>query len=160
MNTKIKVILAFVTLFVMGFASGYLFHSALTPEVGEVRLERVDQAEDPERGQRGVSGERSGRQSERMRNRFSNLLDLNSEQEEVFFEQMAEYRSGIRREVREMRGREHEMVILQYEAFRNDLSGILNPGQLEKLDTYLHPDSVQTQRMRGPGQRGREAQRN
>ncbi len=149
MNTKTKALLAFAAIFIVGFASGFLFNNTISPSSGDYVEERPEQVEQAERWQRGGRGEQDQPRVERARERLVNLLELTSEQQVPFFEHMSEYRSGLRTELREMRNRETELVRERYEALREDLSGILNPEQLEKLDSHLHPDSIGDQRWRG-----------
>ncbi|MEX1136329.1 MAG: hypothetical protein WEB89_05475 [Balneolales bacterium] len=146
MNTKTKALLVFGTLFAVGFASGFLFNNSISPTVSGYTSERAEQADNRERGQRDESRERGEHHAEKIRNWFSDRLDLSNEQQDPFFEHMSEYRSRIRSELKEMKGRESEFVRQHYNAMRNELSNVLNPEQLKKLDSHVHPDSVMHRR--------------
>lgn len=149
MNTKSKVFLAFVTLFLVGFASGYLFSNAISPSGREYTEESRELAEGREQLQRSSREGRDGSRAERIRKRLTNVLDLSSDQQDPFFEQMSAYRFNLRSELKEMRERENELVKENYEEFRNDLSDVLNQEQLQEMDSYMHPDSVIYRRRRG-----------
>jgi hypothetical protein len=148
MNTKLKAILAFLFIFVAGFATGFLLNSSDSSMPDDQRTERIDQAQNADQVQRG---ERDDRQAERARNRLINMLELEENQQEPFFEHFSEYRSNIRSEIREIRERENELIKEHYEEFKSGLSNVLNTEQLNRLDRQLHPDSVRHFRSRGNG---------
>lgn len=150
MNTKTKVILAFITIFLVGVASGYFLNNAVSVSDRNVNVENY------ERDRRGFSGDRQrGRMENGMRQqareRLSERLELDQNQEEVFFEKMENYRSGLRDNMRGVRQREVEMFREYYHDFRDDLTDLLSEEQLRHLDVVMHPDSVRT---RGFGRRG------
>ncbi|MEX2632946.1 MAG: hypothetical protein WD267_02855 [Balneolales bacterium] len=148
MKTKTKVVLSFVTLFVLGFATGYMFSNAITPSINESKESGFEQTESRDQRQRGSRDTPDERQADRWRDRFSNFFDLTEAQKDPFFEHFSEYRSNIRSSMRNMRERENEQVLQHYNDLRHDLENVLNPGQLEKLETHLHPDSVKNHHSR------------
>lgn len=153
MNTKTKVFLTFVALFLAGFASGSLFSSAVSePGSEQMEIGQEQQEVEQDRWDRDDRRERGQSRGERARSRLAGLLELTDEQKMPFFEYMSEYRSTLRSEIREMRNRENEIMLEHYQSFKNDLSHLLNTEQLEKLDSHLHPDSLSHQRWRGRGQ--------
>lgn len=153
MNTKTKVLLTFIALFLAGFASGSLFSSVVS-EPGSEQMELGSEQQEAEQDQweRDDRRERGQSRGERARSRLAGLLELTNEQQTPFFEYMSEYRSTLRSEISEMRSRENEIIQEHYQSFRKDLSNFLNTEQLEKLDSHLHPDSLTHQRSRGRGQ--------
>lgn len=149
MNTKTKVVLSFILIFLVGFASGYLVKSTFS-----LKDRPAFEQERGGEGRWGRSGEMS--QAERMergRNRLARRLDLTDDQQSLFFPAMREYSEELRQTIRENREREHDYVLERYSEFRNDLSETLSNEQLMRMDSVLHPDSVRTDR--GNYQRGR-----
>lgn len=149
MNTKTKVIAAFITIFLVGAASGYVLHDVLPKKNKDVAVERY------EIERRGFSGDRErGRMRvearQHIQDRLSGRLELNQNQEELFFEKMENYRSGLRDNMRDVRERETEMFREFYFDFRDELTDLLSEEQLINLDKIMHPDSV---RNRGFGRR-------
>ncbi len=139
MNTKTKVLLAFIFIFLAGFASGYVFNRAFSVNETTVTEERDERSERWER-----NGDRD-REERRQRARawFTDYLDLTEGQKDDFFERMSEYRSDIHELIKEQRSIEHDLIIEHYAEFRDEISSILDNQQLEKLDSRFHPDSVQ-----------------
>lgn len=142
MNTKTKVVLSFLLIFLVGFASGYLVKSTISL--------RTFQAFEQERGGE-EGGPRFGemRQSERMdrgRNRLARRLDLSDEQQSLFFPAMQQYSSELRQAIRQNRENEHKFVLQRYSEFRDQLSETLSNEQLLMMDRVLHPDSVRATR--------------
>lgn len=148
MNTKSKAVLAFLFIFIAGFASGFLLNQSISSS-DRSRTDRTDQIN------RGDRGERDERQISRARERLANMLDLTDDQQDPFFENFSQYRSNLRSEIREQRIRENEILKEHYEIFKNELSELLNAEQLIKLDQQLHPDSVRHFRSRGSNFSGR-----
>ncbi len=149
MNTKTKVILSFLLIFLVGFASGYLVKSTFSL--------RTHQAFEQERGGDG-RWERSGEmnQSERMergRNRLARRLDLTEDQQSQFFPAMQQYSAELRQTLQQNRESEHEYVLQRYSEFRDRISETLSNEQLLRMDSVLHPDSARSNR--GNFQRGR-----
>lgn len=142
MNTKTKVVLSFLLIFLVGFASGYLVKSTFTL--------KKQYASEQERGgddrwQR--SGEMS--QSERMergRNRLVRRLELTDEQQRMFFPALHQYTSELRQTIRQNRENEHEYVLQRYSEFRDQIADSLSNDQLLRMDSVFHPDSVRSDR--------------
>lgn len=142
MNTKTKVVLSFLLIFMVGFASGYLVKSTFSLKSHHsFQQERI--------GERGYqqSGEMS--QAERMergRNRLARRLNLTDEQRESFFPAMHEYYSEVRQTVRVNRESEHDYLLQRYSEFRDQISETLSSDQLQQMDGILHPDTVRANR--------------
>jgi len=157
MTTKTKTILAFLTVFIMGFASGFLISN--TNMFGEDR----DQSLITERGEgerwqqfrRGERSEQPERAQQRTLNRMAEYLELQEGQRDELFEKMREYRMQLREEMREFRASERETIKMHYESFRDEAAEILNSEQIMRLDSFLHPDSVRHSRTRGDWERSR-----
>lgn len=142
MNTRTKVALSFLLIFLVGFASGYLVKSTFSL--------KPYQTFEQDRGG-GERWQRSGEmsQSERMErglNRLARRLDLSNDQQRLFFPAMQQYTSELRQTIRQNRMNEHEYVLLRYSEFRNQISETLSSEQLLRMDGVLHPDSVRTNR--------------
>lgn len=142
MNTKTKVALSFLLIFLVGFASGYLVKSTFSirnspgfeqERGGEERWQRPDEISQSERMDRG-------------RNRLVRSLDLSDDQQRQFFPAMQQYTSELRQRMRLNRESEHEYVLQRYSEFRNQLSETLSNEQLLRMDNILHPDSVRARR--------------
>ena len=148
MNTTTKVILAFIAIFLFGFATGYLVNDTTTSKTE--RSERIDN-----RGDRGTEEREFSREEymERSQNRLSRYLELTEEQREQLFPKMGEYTRQVRQVSREQREAEQEQILEYYNEFLEDLSSLLNESQLERYNSIFHPDSVRFGR--GPGMRGR-----
>ncbi|MEX0779357.1 MAG: hypothetical protein WD491_13970 [Balneolales bacterium] len=142
MNTKIKVVLAFGTLFLMGFASGFFMNNTVSSADGGYSEERREQADGGKRNSHQLNQENGEKRGDRIFNMLTNELDLTNEQQNSFTEHLSEYKSTIHSTVKEMRDHQHELIIQHYEALREDLSQLLTAEQLEELDSHLHPDAV------------------
>lgn len=137
MKSKTKAILAYTAIFVIAFISGFLVSRSL----GEWGPDHRGEQRNRERGS-GPGSE----MSERMEERLSRYLELEDSQQEPFFETMEEYRVDVSQAMRERRRTEHELIKKMYESFRTDLSVILDSGQVRKMDSRFHPDSVRQNR--------------
>lgn len=148
MNTKTKVALSFLLIFMVGFASGYLVKSTFSlKDHFAVERERGSERYQP-------SGEMS--QAERMergRNRLARRLNLTEEQRESFFPALQDYSTELRQTIRLNREKEHDYLQQRYSEFRNQISVTLNDDQLRLMDGILHPDTVRSNRP--PHHRGR-----
>lgn len=142
MNTKTKVVLSFLLIFLVGFASGYLVKSTLSLKThhtfqqergGEERWQRSGEMSESDRMERG-------------RYRLARRLDLSDDQQRQFFPVMQQYTLELRQTIRQNRENEHEYVLQRYSEFRNQISESLNSEQLLRMDSVLHPDSVRTNR--------------
>ncbi len=146
MNTKTKVLLAFIFIFLAGFASGYIFNHAYP--VGETAVTEEQEERSEHWGRNGDIDRDERQRSARVW--LTDYLDLSDTQKDDFFERMSEYRSDIHELIKDQRSKEHDLIIDHYTEFRNEISSILNNEQLEKLDTRFHPDSVKHDTRRGP----------
>jgi hypothetical protein len=154
MTTKTKTILAFLIIFVVGFASGYLFSNSHSQDHGNQMAEQSEQ----QRWQHFRGGDRqeqSERYQQRSFNRLADQLGLDDNQRSEFYQKMREYRLELREEITEFRTSERETIKSLYESFRDDAGDILNTEQLGRLDSYLHPDSVRQNRSRNIRDRNR-----
>jgi hypothetical protein len=137
MTTKTKVILAFALIFLIGFASGYVFNRAVTPSGEIVTEERSD------RGERARQHNEDRREwIERAQNRLSRDLELTDSQKDPLFEKVHQYHVDVRSLIQERREDEHEMIKEKYSTFREEIASILDPEQLERMDSHFHPDTV------------------
>lgn len=141
MSSKSKVILAFVTLFIVGMASGYFLNEVISPKEKEVIEQRMDRGERTFRGE-GQRGRFDGNRQQRVQSRISGHLNLREDQEELFFDELESYRMNIREKIKEARDHEGEMIRELYYEFREELSEILTEDQLQRLDSTVHPDSA------------------
>lgn len=142
MNTKTKVALSFLLIFLVGFASGYLVKSTFSL--------KTYQTFEQDRGG-GDRWQRSGEmsQSERMersRYRLARRLDLSDDQQRQFFPAMQQYTSDLRQTLLQNRENEHEYFLQRYSEFRDQVFETLSSDQLLRMDGVLHPDSVRTNR--------------
>lgn len=146
MTTKSKTVFAFISIFLIGLASGYVLSDnpfSKSREYSEEQTERSHQWQrDRDESESGESRE------ERIRKKIIEQLELTADQQDPFFEEILDYRQQIGNSMREMRSNEHEMVKEHYEAFRDELSEILDSGQVAKMDSVFHPDSVRQNRGR------------
>lgn len=143
MNKYLKPLLAFITVFVVAFTSGYLFQeltSGADPESTSV----IEQNE-TWRGEQHRQGERDRR---RMANRIAEYLELSDNQREYFFERLGEYRNEVQEAVSRKRDEEHNALLEIYRDMRDEMSDILDEEQLEKMDVRFHPDNVREMRER------------
>lgn len=142
MNTKTKVLLSFLLIFLVGFASGYLVKSTFSL--------KSQHSYEQERGG-GERWQRSGQMSqtermERGRNRLARRLDLSDDQQDHFFPALQQYTSELRQTLRQNRESEHDYVLQRYSEFRQEISETLSYEQLLRMDGVLHPDSVRSNR--------------
>ncbi|MEX0944517.1 MAG: hypothetical protein WDZ38_02515, partial [Balneolaceae bacterium] len=138
MNTKTKVFFAFAVIFLIGLTSGYMLNNVVS--TNDYRFEQND---DPRSDRGDQSRDMSSEEwQERTRNRLARSLNLSDNQREPFFRTMQSYTTDLYQVIRNRRELEHEMIMEHYRGFRDEISAILNEEQLERLDSYLHPDSV------------------
>ncbi len=147
MNTKFKVTLAFLSIFLIGAVSGYMVHASfdIADKPGTEESQRVHPRQfdsDEERAEHY----RQARQ--RIQSRMSDRLELTESQTEPFFEYLEEYHKSMRDTVHYLREEERAVLQREYGNFRTRVSEVLNEEQLVRLDTYLHPDSVRHIRLR------------
>jgi hypothetical protein len=148
MTTKTKVIFAFAMIFLIGFASGYLFERAVISSDETVAEQRS------ERGERERAGQRDGDRGdwvERAQKRLSRDLELTESQKEPLFEKIRDYHVNVHDLIKERREDEHEKIKDKYSMFRDEISSILNAEQLERMDSHFHPDTVRAKMERRDG---------
>lgn len=154
MDTKTKVLLAFLVVFLFGGISGYLIKDSLTTFERHRDYSGMDRQERmSERSFNSEEERATHRQQMRQRaqNRLSERLDLSEEQRGDFFDKLYAYQSEIRDSVRTIRTTEQRFIREHYARFKEDISPLLNQEQLQNLDNIFHPDSVrqkQPQRIR------------
>jgi len=157
MTTKTKTILAFLTIFIIGFASGILISN--TDLIGENRDQSlITETEEGERWQQFRGGQRRDqpeRAQQRTLNRMAEYLELQEDQRDELFGKMRKYRMQLREEMREFRASERETIRTHYESFREEAAEILNSEQIMRLDSFLHPDSIRHSRTTGDWERSR-----
>jgi uncharacterized membrane protein len=147
MNTKIKVILAFLSIFLIGAVSGYMVHASfgVAEKQSTEAPERTHQRQFDSDEQRA---EHYRQVRQRVQNRMSERLSLTQSQSELFFEHLEEYHTSMRDTVQALREEERAILQREYTHFRELVSDILTEEQLDRLDHYLHPDSVRHSRLR------------
>jgi hypothetical protein len=151
MNAKTKAILAFLTIFILGIIAGYFLNNVIQRTGMQFSDRGADRGNVENRrfwdgGQTRMQGD-TDRRRQWIENHFTGKLNLVEQQREAFFTRINEYNRGIRDKIGEQRANEREMLRNYYAEFRQDISEILTEEQLEKLDTMVHPDSVQHMRM-------------
>ncbi len=138
-----KPLLAFVTVFVVAFISGYLY-KGLTYETDTGTVAGVEQTEARPGERRGYGpGDRRAAV-----NRIADYLELRDNQSDLFFERIGEYRNEMQNVVSQKREAEHAAMVEIYKEMRNELSAILDADQLEKMDIRFHPDNVREMQQR------------
>lgn len=149
MNSKSKVVLIFLTLFGIGFASGYLYRGAFPTE--------IEISDSSPRQQGAPWGAGTQRDSDegfgRTQSNLSRWMDLDEDQRELFFRSLAGFRSEVREIMMTGREEQQTQIRLEYERFRAEMEELLNERQLSRLDARLHPDSVRTWRDEAQPQR-------
>lgn len=149
MNTKTKVILSFITVFLLGGISGYLVRDTLLVKEQFAHSERFSGNED--RNGTRLENEQERREHrqrmrERAQNRLIEYLSLEENQQEEFFSLLHTYHTDIRDSVRTIRDLEDSFIREHYDEFKIDLSDLLNQQQLNRMDRFFHPDSVRYNR--------------
>ncbi|MDZ7720147.1 MAG: hypothetical protein U5K72_15135 [Balneolaceae bacterium] len=141
MNIKSKALLAYVVIFLVGGASGYLLNEAVSPELPTDRFERG----------RGMSNDFSdfgeGDVPQRIKNFMIDRLDLRDEQVDPFFEIQSEHMKEVFSVIGEHRSSEMDTLRQMYAGFIDDVDEVLTAEQIKKLNSFAHPDSVRKWRM-------------
>jgi hypothetical protein len=139
MKSKNKAILAFSAVFILAFISGFLVSRSLGDwQQGDRNNHRSwDRNDRP-----------SGEIRQRIESRISGFLDLEDSQRGPFFESLETYHSELSRTMRERREADQQLLRESYNAFRDEMSAILDTLQIQKMDSRFHPDSVRQYRMR------------
>lgn len=141
MSTRMKVATALTVLFIAGFASGYLFHRTIVVSADD-RIAEIMTEHRAERGEMIRRGPQRERFEDRIRERFTEALELEEDQQDPYFRRITEYHSTLHDRIRDQRQVERELIREHYRELRTDLSGFLREDQLQKLDQLLHPDSA------------------
>jgi hypothetical protein len=148
MNIKSKALLAYVVIFLAGGASGYFFNEAISHRFPADRFERG-------RGMNNdftPSGE--GEVPQKIKDFMINRLDLQDDQIDPFFEIQSEHMEDVFNVIRENRSSEMDTLRQMYSGFIDEVDEILTAEQIEELNSFAHPDSVQKWRMERRRQRG------
>ena len=141
MNIKSKALLAYVVIFLAGGASGYFFNEAISPRFPADRFERG-------RGMKNdspPSGE--GEVPQEIKDFMINRLDLQDDQIDPFFEIQSEHMKEVFTVIRENRSSEMDTLRQMYTGFIDEVDEIPTDQQIEELNSFAHPDSVQKWRM-------------
>lgn len=148
MNIKSKALLAYVVIFLAGGASGYFLNEAMSPEFSRDRFERG-------RGMNNdFSGPDEGDIPDKIKNFIIERLDLREDQVEPFFEVQSEHMKRVFRVIGENRSSEMDTLRQMHSGFIDDIDEILTDEQIEKLNSFAHPDSVHQRRMERHNGRG------
>lgn len=154
MKTKTKALLAFLTVFLLGGLSGYLINDSINSVNHDWTENRYDRQERMHERSFNTEDERAAHRQQmrrRAETRLSERLNLSDSQQAEFFGKLYDYHTEIRDSVRSLKSVERQFVREHYSRFRDDVSGVLNEEQIERLDRYFHPDSIrqnQSQRNR------------
>ncbi|MGM0745233.1 hypothetical protein [Rhodohalobacter sp.] len=154
MKTKTKALLAFLTVFLLGGLSGYLINDSINSVNHDWTENRYDSQQRMHERSFNTEDERAAyrlQMRRRAETRLSERLNLSDSQQAEFFNKLYDYHTEIRDSVRSIKYVERQFVREQYSRFRDDVSGVLNAEQTERLDRYFHPDSIrqnQSQRNR------------
>lgn len=151
MKTKYKVILSFVTIFLLGGVSGYLLNDALNTAghlSGYDRTERGSEWNGRSSKSKEDRAEQRREWMDKARSHLSDQLDLSDEQKTPFFDHLHQYHTEIKDSVHTLKTAENRFIREHYMEFKEEISSVLNESQVEKLDSFFHPDSVRKKRMR------------
>lgn len=91
---------------------------------------------------------------ENIKNFIIDRLDLRDDQVDPFFEIQSEHMEEVFKVIRANRSSEMDTLRQMYSGFLDDIDGILTEEQIEKLNSFAHPDSVHKRRMERRRQRG------
>lgn len=147
MNIKSKALLAYVVIFLAGGASGYFLNEAIHPGFLSDRFERGRGMNDD------FSPPEEGEIPPKIKEFIINRLDLRDDQIEPFFEVQSEHMEEVFSVIREHRNSEMDTLRQMYSGFIDDVDDILTDEQIEELNNFAHPDSVQKRRMERRGER-------
>ncbi len=148
MNIKSKALLAYIVIFLAGGASGYFFNEAISPGFPSDRFERGHGMDDD------FSPPEEGEVPPKIKEFIINRLDLQDDQVDPFFEVQSEHMKEVFSVIRENRSSEMDTLRQMYSGFIDDVDEILTDEQIEELNSFAHPDSVQKWRMERRRQRG------
>lgn len=148
MNIKSKALLAYVVIFLAGGASGYFFNEAISPRFPTDRFERGRgmNSDFPPPGEAEVPP--------RIKDFIINRLDLQENQIDPFFEVQSEHMKEVFNVIKENKNNEMDTLRQMYSGFIDEVEEILSNEQIEELNSFAHPDSVQKWRTERRRQRG------
>lgn len=142
MNIKSKALLAYVVIFLVGGASGYFMNEAMTPDSSS--------SDSFERG-RGMNRDfpepGEGEVPQKIKDFMIDRLDLREDQVDPFFEIQSEHMKEVFNVIGEHRSSEMDTLRHMYSDFIDNIDEILTAEQIEKLNSFAHPDSVRKWRM-------------
>ncbi len=141
MNIKSKALLAYVVIFLAGGASGYFLNEAVSPTFPADRFERG-------RGMNNNFPPGGEEIPQRIKDFIIDRLDLQEDQVDPFFEVQSEHMEEVFRVIRQNRSSEMDTLRQMYSGFLDEVDGILTAEQIEKLNSFAHPDSVRHRRMK------------
>lgn len=148
MNIKSKALLAYIVIFLAGGASGYFLNEAINPAIPSERFERG----------RGMNNDLpppgGGEVPQKIKDFIIDRLDLQENQVEPFFELQSEHMEEVFSLIRENRSSEMDTLRQMYAGFIENVDGILTAEQIQRLNSFAHPDSVHNRRMERRRQRG------
>lgn len=149
MNVKIKAVLAYVVIFLVGGASGYFLNEAISPQYAP--FGQFDNRPGLNNNEFQRPGDGPGFGRERMQNRMASFLarrlDLSENQREPFFKILDDHLNNLQSRITEQRDEEVEMVRNLYSGFLDKAEEILTQQQIQELNQIAHPDSVHQRRM-------------
>lgn len=141
MNIKSKALLAYIVVFLLGGASGFVLNKAIAPAFSGEEIERG----------RGMNRELpfggEGEIPQRMRNFIIDRLELRDDQVEPFFKVQSEHLQTLFNRMREHKEDELEMLRQMHSDFVENVDEILTEQQLRELNSFAHPDSIHQHRM-------------
>lgn len=148
MNIKSKALLAYVVIFLVGAASGYFFNEVISPGFPSDRFERGRSmnADFPPPNDAEVPP--------KIKDFIINRLDLQDDQIDPFFEIQSKHMKEVFSVIRKNQRSEMDTLRQMYSGFVDDVNEILTAEQIEELNSFAHPDSVQKWRMERRRQRG------
>lgn len=152
MKTKSKAILAFLTIFILGGVSGYLINDSIVNKDRYSNSERYEREGNERWGDRSFDSDEERAEHRRLmrqraKNRLSTQLDLSENQKGQFFNLLENYHTEIMDSIRVLKSTENRFIQEHYDEFKSDLSDLLNDQQINRLDSFFHPDSVRHNRM-------------
>lgn len=147
MNIKSKALLAYVVIFLTGGASGYFLNEALSPRFQSDRYERRHNMDGD------FPSSTHGEVPKKIKNFIIDRLDLQNDQVDPFFAIQSEHMKEVFRVIKENRSSEMDTLRQMYSGFIDEVDEILTDEQIEELNSFAHPDSVQKWRMERRGQK-------
>ncbi|NBC66165.1 MAG: hypothetical protein GVY07_11005 [Bacteroidetes bacterium] len=141
MNIKSKALLAYIVIFLAGGASGYFLNEAVSPDFPLERFERGPAMNNdfPPPGQEEIP--------QRIKEFFIDRLELREDQIGPYFAVQSEHMQKVFDVLRKNRRNERDTLRKLHSTFIDDIDEILTSKQIEELNSFAHPDSVQQRRM-------------